>query len=253
MEDMGGQGNFKSMIDFYKKDVMICEKDARQINMLINHLKKNKPVQYFFNYSFFKNLKLKVNSHVLIPRPETEELVDLIVSNFKQKNNFQIIDIGTGSGCISIYLKKKISANITALDYSKTAINLAKLNASIHNVDINFICMDIFIDSDFYSLPKYDLIVSNPPYVCESEVSKDSNIYYEPYNAIFVPNKNPLVYYFRICHFAKNHLNSDGRIYLEINHLFYDEIKKIFIDNGFDKVEIYNDFYGKKRFIVVYS
>ena len=140
-----------------------------------------------------------------------------------------------------------------AIDFCKNALIQAALNADEHEVDINFLHMDILNESDSFNLPNYDVIISNPPYVCENEVSVDSNIHFEPFSSIFVPNDNPLIFYKAICQFAKKHLNKGGKIYLEINHNFSDDLLNMFINNGYLNVKIHKDFYGKKRFIVVYS
>ena len=243
-----------SLINYFiKDDFTISLQDQKEINSLILHLKKNQPIQYFFGYSYFKGLKINIDFNVLIPRPETEELVDLVLleSSISQPQN--IIDIGTGSGCIAIALKKHIKCSILAVDVSTKALEKAQLNTQLHNLNIDFKVLDILKFNNSNNLPNFDIIVSNPPYVCKSEISLDSNIYYEPEDAIFVPDDNPLVFYKSIFLFAKKHLNKDGKLFLEINPNLISDLLILLSEYEYKNIKIHKDFYGKKRFIVVYS
>ena len=169
---------------------VISMKNSDQIKQIINELKENKPIQYILGETEFYGLKYKVNKHTLIPRPETEELVDWIL-----KEDFNsILDIGTGSGCIAISLAKHSSAQIVAIDNCEKALEVAKENAKLNKVDIKFYTQDIFQSTDLFSL---DVIVSNPPYILESEKQnmKANVLQYEPHLALFISDKDPLVFY----------------------------------------------------------
>ena len=231
----------------------ISNTENKKINMLVEHLLSNQPVQYFFGYSYFKNLKFNINDSVLIPRPETEELVDLVIKESCKKLPNCIIDIGTGSGCIAIALKKKIKSKMIALDISELALSQARKNAHNHDVDIEFKKIDILNFDDYQLLPKIDYIVSNPPYVTHSEISKNSIIHSEPKNAIFVPDKHPLIFYESILKLANTNLNIGGKIFFEINPKFVSELVNIIKIHRFFNIEIHKDFFGKKRFIIVSS
>ena len=224
------------------QEILITQKSQAKINLLIKHLLFRKPIQYFFGYSYFKDLKFLVNNHVLIPRPETEELVDHVLSHVKDNKTKKIIDIGTGSGCISIALKKKLNVDITAVDRSEKALDVASKNAQFHRVSI-----------DFKLLPKVDLIVSNPPYVLKKEVPLGSVVLSEPFDAIFVNEEDPFVFYKAICQFAKKNLNQGGKIFFEINSQFVFQLIEVIKLLGFSHIEIRHDFFEKKRFIIVSS
>lgn len=243
-----------SLIEYFSKgDFELETKYLSKITALISHLLKRRPIQYFFGYTYFKDLKIHVNNHVLIPRPETEELVDLVLSYLKTIDVKRIVDIGVGSGCISIALKQKINTIVLGLDYSRDALNVAIKNSKNHNVDIEYMLINILNTKDYYNVPKVDVIVSNPPYVLDSEISQDSVILHEPYDAIFVDKKDPLVFYRSICVFANQRLNVGGKMFFEINPNYVLELKNLIYSFGYSNIEIHKDFYDKKRFIVVSS
>lgn len=187
----------------------------------LQQLLLHKPVQYVLGEAWFYNLKLKVNEHVLIPRPETEELVEQLIKDRKSKlTDPAILDIGTGSGCIPIAIKKNLQASkLTSIDISENAIALAKENAALYNAHINFITMDFLDESTWPSLPFFDIIISNPPYIPLSEKEKlAKNVTdFEPHLALFVPRESPLIFYEKIAAFGKEHLLPDGKIYLEMH------------------------------------
>ena len=243
-----------SLLDYLINPGMIVDvKKATNIQKLILYLSKNRPVQYFFGYTYFQNLKIHVNPDVLIPRPETEELVNLVSSSMSNKKKHNILDIGTGSGCISIALAKNSRVKIIAIDNSIQALKTAKLNADFHNVGIDFKHVDILEDVSMIEIFNFDIIVSNPPYVIYSDIDKSSNIHHEPYSAIFAPSDNPLVFYRKIISFANKNLNKGGKLFLEINPKFLQDLLNICSHYSFKNIKIHNDFHGKKRFIVVYS
>ena len=215
----------------------------------LKRLKTNEPIQYVLGKTTFMDLEFKVNSSVLIPRPETEELVRLILKeNLVGK---EILDIGTGSGCIAISLAKNFpNAKVTALDISEDAIEVAKKNAELNSVDIEFINADIF---EYQSNKKYDIIISNPPYVLESEkpLMKQNVLDFEPDLALFVNDITPLKFYEHIVRFSNNQLNSKGKIYFEINENLVDLFFKVCNDHNLKKYRIMKDYKGRNRFIKI--
>lgn len=231
------------IIEFNKKDLSFFQK------ALIN-LKNNIPIQYIIGETTFFGLTFIVNPHVLIPRSETEELVDWIIKDSKNRIQLKILDIGTGSGCIAITLAKNIpSAEVFALDISTKALEIAKLNAKTNNVSIQF------IESDILNLHKlahtFDIIVSNPPYVRELEKDKmlKNVLENEPHLALFVKNENPLLFYKKITELAKTHLNKNGNLYFEINQYLGNETLDLLQSNGFKKIELKKDIFEVDRMI----
>jgi release factor glutamine methyltransferase len=198
----------------------------------LDRLQQHCPIQYVLGEASFYGLLFKLNESVLIPRPETEELVDWICKDYKASHRqISILDIGTGSGAIAISLAKHLlSASITAIDISPGALNVAQANANFHNVAVRFYEEDIFSPSSKLTSQTFDLIVSNPPYVRESEkVFMDLNVLnYEPAAALFVPDDDPLKYYKAIAEFASGYLTSSGSIYLEVNEGLVDETSALF-------------------------
>ena len=223
---------------------VISTNDEVKINEIIKDLIANKPIQYILGKANFFNLSFIVNKHVLIPRQETEQLINWIL-NYEFNS---VLDIGTGSACIPISLAKNSTANITAIDISSNAIKIAKKNADNYNININFLCEDIF---KFNPDSKFDLIVSNPPYVLESEMKKmhKNVLNFEPHNAIFVEDSDPLIFYNYIAHFALKYLNSKGALFFEINESFGVEIKLILDKLDFVNIELKKDLNGKDRMI----
>ncbi len=213
----------------------------------IQRLQKHEPIQYILGYAPFYGLDFKVNKQVLIPRPETEELVDLIIR--ENTGSPKILDIGTGSGCIAISLKKAFpTSTIRACDNSPESLEVAKKNAFQHDVQIQFYEKDVL---HIASIPDHcDIIVSNPPYVIEYEkTSMESNVLdFEPANSLFVSNNDPLVFYTAIIELASRNLNPDGKLYLEINESKGVEVKILMTAAGFDEVRILQDLNGRDRF-----
>jgi release factor glutamine methyltransferase len=237
-----------------KKDLVLDDELNAQLDSILSRLYKKEPVQYILGITYFYNLKFAVNQGVLIPRRETEELVDLII---KQNNKKQpkILDIGTGSGCIAVTLKKNIpQASVFAIDKSENAVNTAKQNA-LSNLKIDkkdkFLVRDIFDESWWSTLTQFDIIASNPPYVTEDEKSlMHANVLdYEPAEALFVSNENPLTYYKTIADFALKSLNNKGLLYFEINEAFGNEVKNLLTDKGYSNATIYKDMQGKDRIV----
>ncbi|MDA0950978.1 MAG: peptide chain release factor N(5)-glutamine methyltransferase, partial [Bacteroidetes bacterium] len=214
----------------------IKEDEIRHLQHFVGELQKHIPYQYVLGYTDFCSLRFEVNSATLIPRPETEELVYWILSRYKSKNDpISILDVGTGSGCIAISLAQHLpNSTVYALDNSSEALDIAKLNAQKHAVNVLFECDDMRL---FKSKVKYDIIVSNPPYVKELEKKKmkENVLLYEPHQALFVPNHDPLIYYKALAQLAKDYLKSTGGIYAELNEKLSAEVADLF--TPFAKVE----------------
>ena len=222
-----------------------------KITKIVNELKKNRPIQYILGQTNFLDLTFLVNEHVLIPRPETEEMVSLILKE-KCCNDPYIIDIGSGSGCISIALAHNIpGSRVSAMDVDKKSIQLAEKNASIHNVTVNFMHQSIFDAGTGFGEATYDIIVSNPPYVTQTDkLSMSPNVTeHEPAIALFVNDDDPLVFYREIIRFSENSLANKGSVWVEINERFGKETSQLFIDAGYGEVLLLKDIHGKDRFI----
>jgi len=227
-------------------EIDLNESNQKLFSSALERLKTHEPIQYVLGKTNFMDLEFKVNSSVLIPRPETEELVRLILKeNLDRK---EILDIGTGSGCIAISLAKYLpNSKVTALDISKDALEVARENAKLNNVNIEFINADIF---EYQSHKKYDVIVSNPPYVCESEkIRMKKNVSdFEPGLALFVKDIEPLKYYSEIFNFSQNNLRNKGFLFFEINNKVEKLLSEEMISNDFN-FNIYYDYNGFKRYI----
>ena len=251
---------FEKMASLKRSDILknpekkITPAADKLIQETLQELLSHKPVQYVLGEAWFYRMKLKVNAHVLIPRPETEELVEQLITDRKSKlTDPAILDIGTGSGCIPIAIKKNLPASkLTALDISKDALALAKENAAMHNAHINFIEIDFLDESTWHSLPLFDIIISNPPYIPNHEKEKlAKNVTaFEPHLALFVPDKSPLVFYEKIAAFGRDHLLPNGKIYLETHEDYAKETTALF-RTFYQTVMIKKDIYGKERMIIV--
>ncbi|MGI8581536.1 MAG: peptide chain release factor N(5)-glutamine methyltransferase [Chitinophagaceae bacterium] len=223
-----------------------------QLNIALQLLLQHKPVQYVLKEAWFYKMKLFVNEQVLIPRPETEELVEWVVEEFEISDfRFQILDIGTGSGGIAIALKKALpGAEIFAIDVSEDALQVARRNAQNQNVSINLLNIDFLNEDRWLSLPLVDIIISNPPYIPENKKAKiDKNVVgHEPHLALFVTDENAFIFYEKIASFAKKNLKEEGKIFVEVHEDYANEVEKIFTEKNF-KTEIKKDIYGKKRML----
>jgi len=228
--------------------------EYEKLKKYLEDLLKDKPVQYVLNEVWFYKRKFYVNENVLIPRPETEELVQWIVSDFKKEKyseSINIIDIGTGSGCIPISLKKElVKTTITAIDISRKALMVAKKNAVELDAKIDFFQIDFLKENEAEMLSQYDIIVSNPPYipVSEKEILAKNVTEFEPEIALFVKDNDPFIFYKKIVDFAASHLKENGKIYVEVHEEYAAEVKNIFDKAGFAS-EVKNDIYGKERMI----
>jgi release factor glutamine methyltransferase len=234
----------------YDETQHITSDEAQKITEFTEELKTGKPVQYVLGETTFYNCIIKVNSSTLIPRPETEELVDLII---KENKGFKgnIIDFGTGSGCIAIALAANLPFSVlTGIDISEDAIITAQENAIINNVNVTFIKDDIFSLGQI-SISKAGIIVSNPPYVRNSEkqfMSKNV-LDFEPFLALFVTDNDPLIYYNALLKLADKLLLKNGRLYFEINEAMGKPLIQLFKSFGYSEIEIISDINNKERII----
>lgn len=236
------------------KDKELSEKEKSEIHNIVERLTKHEPIQYIFGKTDFYGFEFEVNPSVLIPRPETEELVELVVRDYPQKKELDILDIGTGSGCIAITLKKLLNkSQVYALDISEEALKTAKRNAVRNRAIVTFFQKDILTPSKTADSieEEFDIIVSNPPYVMEKEkASMDANVLeYEPSLALFVPDDNPLLYYHRITMFAEQKLKKKGYIYFEINSQLGEQTVSMLRLMEFKNIELIQDLSGKDRFV----
>jgi len=237
----------------------ITKSEVDTILKALTRLKGQEPIQYITGETEFYGLPFKVNENTLIPRPETEELVNLIIENTKEKiekdRSFSILDIGTGTGCIAITLAKNLpNAKVYAVDVSAEAIEKAKENAALNNVEVAFIETDILDKESWgvkFSALEFDIIVSNPPYVRELEKQqmKPNVLNNEPHLALFVEDENPLLFYKAISKFADRKLQSSGELYFEINEYLGKEMIALLEENNFRNIELKQDFFRKDRML----
>jgi release factor glutamine methyltransferase len=240
----------------------LTQSQSNQIEKYLLELMHHAPVQYVLNEAWFYKMKFYVNENVLIPRPETEELVEWIINDIQDRNTSNLltdrsylmpkfIDIGTGSGCIAVSLKKQITnADITAIDVSEKALSVAKRNAEMLDATIDFLQIDFLREDTWDSLADFDIIVSNPPYIPirEKEILAKNVRDFEPGIALFVEDNNPYIFYEKIAKFAQTHLKENGRIFVEVHEEYANNVKAIFENAGFIS-RIKKDIYGKERII----
>jgi release factor glutamine methyltransferase len=219
----------------------------------LNQLKAGKPVQQIVGCAFFYDYFFLVNENTLIPRPETEELIYLITEQFDKNKSLNIIDLGTGSGCIPITLNKLYpNAKVTAIDISTEALKVANRNNEELNTQVNFIQQDLL--QDFNLDQKFDIITSNPPYIreLEKEEMHTNVLKFEPHLALFVSNEDPLIFYDRVAKFGLNHLADNGKIYCEINQYLGPETKALF-EQYYQNVILHQDISGNDRMIEAFT
>jgi len=241
-------------------DKAISETNISKFNNAIQRLKNFEPIQYILEETEFFGLPFKVDENVLIPRPETEELVAWMIENReegreKRKEEFRILDIGTGSGCIAISLASIFhEAHITALDISKGALEVAKQNAKLNKVNIDFIEADI-LNSNTWNFVfedlKFNCIVSNPPYVreLEKELMEPNVVKHEPETALFVKDEDPLLFYRKIAQFGKQYMKPSGLLFFEINEYLGESMLELLKEEGYSEIEIKKDIFNKDRMI----
>lgn len=230
----------------------LTDKQRLQAEAIADRLAKKEPIQYILGKTSFCGLLFQVNREVLIPRPETEQLVRLIAEDFRARPLARILDIGTGSGCIAVSLASLLPASrVAALDVSSAALQVAAGNAVLNRVSVSWACMDIFSSEADSCLGQYDCIVSNPPYIMEHErQDMDAGVLdYEPHQALFVPDADPLLFYRRIVQLARRHLAGGGWLYFEINARCGDAMRGLLDGAGFSRVAIMKDYFGKDRML----
>jgi release factor glutamine methyltransferase len=222
-----------------------------QVLITATELSTGKPVQYIFGETVFYGLNFYVNSKVLIPRPETEELVDLIIKTIRKSGDKKnrMLDIGTGTGCIAITLKKQLNnLQVSAMDISDEALQVANRNAELNDVQVNFIHADIL---SYKTEVLYDIIVSNPPYIKEDEKEfmHQNVVTYEPHLALFVTNEDPLIFYKAIVKFSKTNLTGNGFLFFEINEFLGSQMKQLLEESGYINISVLKDMQGKDRMV----
>jgi release factor glutamine methyltransferase len=238
-------------------NIDLSEEEEANLMDILERLLTHEPIQYILGNAWFYGNKFSVTPDVLIPRSETEELVELVIEKIKENYNnetatFQLIDIGTGSGCIAISLKLALPHwQVFGLDKSKNALTIAKQNAKSLNADVQFIEDNILTIQQQETKQFFDVIVSNPPYILEQEQLAMSNnvLNFEPHEALFVANNNPLIFYEAIANYALQYLKKDGFLFFEINQVFGSETLKMLADKGFVDIELLKDINQNDRMI----
>jgi len=237
----------------FKKEIKLTETQLTHYQEIKNRLANNEPVQYILGEADFYSLKFNVNPSVLIPRSETEELVAWVKETIQENPHLQtVLDIGTGSGCIPITLKKELpELSVSALDVSNDALETAIGNAKRNEVEVGFLQADILEEKAWEVLQKFDIIISNPPYipVREKALMPQQVLENEPHLALFTTDEDPLIFYRKIAEFADSHLHKNGYLFYECNEFNAKEVQKRLIEMGFNSIEIKKDMQGKDRMI----
>lgn len=233
-----------------QQEITIAQQE--ELQTIVDRLLKHEPLQYVLGISHFYGLELKVNASVLIPRPETEELVDMVVKEYRNQQNLQILDICTGSGCIPIALAENLHTEVVyGLEVSGDALEVAKANAASYNQPINWLHQDIFEEVQTIAPASLDIITSNPPYVLEEEQRQmRANVLdHEPHLALFVPDTDPLKFYKRIATVGYSLLKHGGKLYFEINERYGPETCDVLLQAGFSEAKVVQDLFGKDRMV----
>lgn len=236
-----------------KKDLELTEEQQTKFDHYAAGLQKGEPMQYVLEEAWFMDRAFYVNNTVLIPRPETEELVDWIIKDQQHRtNSFSILDIGTGSGCIPVSLRLALpKASVSSMDVSADALVVARHNAVTLQADVHFYENNFLDTATWADFPKYDIIVSNPPYIPESDKeSMHSNVKdHEPSLALFVPNDDVLLFYRNIADFGLTHLHNEGVVYCELHLEYAQATQQLFDAKGYSNVEIRKDMHGNWRML----
>jgi release factor glutamine methyltransferase len=256
MEQITG---WKKIDRILNKNVPLLPNKIEILEKYTEELLAYKPIQYVLGEAWFYGMHFFVNEHVLIPRPETEELVQWAigtVDNSKRamQKNITVLDVGTGSGCISISLKKNLPfAEVYACDISQHALNVAEKNAIMHDTVIQLLQIDFLDKRQWNTLPPVDIIISNPPYVPlnEKETLAANVVLYEPHVALFVDNNDPLIFYKAIADFAKEKMKPGGKVYAEIHERLASDVQQVFVEKDLTSLEVKKDMQGKPRMIRV--
>ncbi|GAB3194505.1 release factor glutamine methyltransferase [Pontibacter aydingkolensis] len=235
-----------------KQQELITTEQEAIIKKAIKRLQQHEPIQYVMEEAHFYGLDLFVDKRVLIPRPETEELVDLVVKEHQGQKGLHILDICAGSGCIPIALAANLNTGkVYGLEVSDGALEVAEINATRYNLPIRWLHQDVFEPVQSIASASLDIITSNPPYVLEleKEQMRENVLEYEPHLALFVLNTDPLKYYKRIAILAYELLKAGGKLYFEINEKYGQEVKQLLLDSGFGSAQVVQDLYGKERIV----
>ena len=241
--------DFSVMDALMKEDDFLKKEEINEIHRISKLINQHIPIQQIVGYAWFYGIKFPISKNVLIPRPETEELVDWILKD--DVSTKTVLDIGTGSGCIPISIALNSNASVSSLDVSDLALDQAKKNAELFKTQINFIQANILDSKVVYQLDNYDVIVSNPPYVLESdkELMSANVLNNEPHLALFVPDNKALIFYEAIAEIATKRLNKNGLLYFEIHELKSEETINMLNSKGFTQIELRKDMQGKDRMI----
>ena len=236
------------------KKIPLIPAQISQLASIQTQLLEHKPIQYILNECWFYGMKLFVDENVLIPRPETEELVDWVVKDVKRsgKSTLKILDIGTGSGCIPLAIKKSLpDAEVYGLDISEGALTVARKNAQMQNLSIHLLHVDILSGETPSGIPRFDIIVSNPPYIPlgDKDSMAENVLKYEPWLALFVHDADPLKFYKSITDFSKGNQSEKGLLYFETHEHYAPVIAKFLINQNYKEVETRDDLQGKTRFV----
>ena len=235
-----------------KRRESLSTSQTELLHSSIFRLQEHEPIQYVINEAWFGGMKFYVDRNVLIPRPETEELVEWVARELKsQKSKVKVLDVGTGSGCIAIALKSKLpNIEMWACDVSDEALNIARMNADALNATIDFVPLNFLDPAQRKQLPGVDVIVSNPPYIPinEKREMKRNVVGYEPSTALFVPDNDPLIFYKAIADFGWEKLKKGGNIYAELHENLGERIRELFLSKGYT-VQLKKDLQGKDRMI----
>ena len=234
-------------------EIRLSESDLLYFRSIVKRLQNQEPFQYILGETYFYDLVIRCDERALIPRPETEELVEWICNSVDKNEKLEILDVCTGSGCIALALKSILkSSNVSATDISPVALALAKKNAMLLVLDINFLQDNALVeDADLFDSNSLDLIVSNPPYIPmkEKDLMEKNVLDFEPHLALFVADETPLIFYKAIAEKALRLLKPDGCLFFELNESYAEQTKELILDLGFDEVEIKLDLQGKSRML----
>ena len=232
-------------------ELRLSESELLQIHFAVKELLDSKPLQYVLGETEFYGRRFITKAGALIPRPETEQLIDLIIDKEKSRKPLSILDIGTGSGCLAVSLALEFTeARVTAYDISTEALDVARENAKLHEVAVEFIRADLLVEKHLYE-HQADLIVSNPPYVrqLEQALMRKNVTDWEPSLALFVPDDDPLLFYRALAQLAAERLNKGGSIWVEINEAFSNEVMTVFEQHRLSNTQCFKDFHDKDRFV----
>ena len=248
LENVTGISQVDLLLD---KNVELPEVQYQHLVHSVQRMNQEEPIQYILGECEFYGRKFIINPNVLIPRGETEELVQHIVEQHRNSSQLTILDIGTGSGCIAVTLAKELpKAEVWAVDSSTKAIDVAQQNATMQDVSVNFLTTDILLDSP--RIAELNIIVSNPPYVLSSEARemRQNVLKYEPAKALFVEDTDPLLFYRRISELCTQKFDTVKKVYLEVNERFAQQIAVLMSENGFSSAEIKSDIQNRERFVI---